>query len=685
MIARPRMAAAGALLLVVGLLCASPVTAQDAGSGDERAVAEWLLGQGAALVVAPASNGGREERVVPGQALPDGPLRVLEVDALGTHIAIEALAFAGRLPHLRALALPPYLFNAGAGDKRDANGALRQLAGLRSLRTLVFGVHFLTELRITDEGLRHLAGLRELRELRLTQAQTDGSGLAGLTGLQRLDLSSARVTDKGLETLATMRDLRHLILRNTAVSDAGAPHLGKLRRLEELDLYGCRLTDAGVAHLGRLRALRRLDLTGSSIGDAGAAELARLPALVELNLYRNPITNAGLQRLAVLRALRFLDVRYTRVTRSGVAALQRANPALRVQHTGEGGDGAGAPLPPPRARTEAAIATWVEQLGGRVERDVAGRVVGVSLRATSVGDAELAHLRGLRALARLDLGHTEVGDDGIRLLPSFAARATLRELVLDDLRVTDRAVRALGGLPGLARLGLRHTPISGAGLGRLRALEVLDAADTAIEPAGWKEVAALPALRELDVSYTELSDATLGVLASGASAGRLERLRLATTRVSPRGAGALAAFVGLRELGLAYVQIGDALAPVLPALARLERLDLTGSLAGDATAAALAGAPALRVLRLDWTKVSDGALGHLARIRTLTELGLDHTRVTDAGARALAQVEELTRPRLSRLDLGHTGVGPEALEGLRRALPGCAIVWDGRSSIMERR
>ncbi|MGH9662477.1 MAG: hypothetical protein ACRD96_28270, partial [Bryobacteraceae bacterium] len=55
----------------------------------------------------------------------------------------------------------------------------------------------------------------------------------------------------------------------------------------------------------------------------------------------------------------------------------------------------------------------IEQLGGKVERDAAGNVAGVTLRGTWINDAEMAHLAGLPHLGKLGLSHTRISDEGL--------------------------------------------------------------------------------------------------------------------------------------------------------------------------------------------------------------------------------------------------------------------------------
>ena len=55
----------------------------------------------------------------------------------------------------------------------------------------------------------------------------------------------------------------------------------------------------------------------------------------------------------------------------------------------------------------------IEHLGGKVERDSAGRIVAVNLRGAWVNDVEMIELARLPDLERLDLSHTRISDEGM--------------------------------------------------------------------------------------------------------------------------------------------------------------------------------------------------------------------------------------------------------------------------------
>src|SRR5581483_6245147 len=56
---------------------------------------------------------------------------------------------------------------------------------------------------------------------------------------------------------------------------------------------------------------------------------------------------------------------------------------------------------------------WIRDMGGSVTRDSAGRVIAVDLRASWVGDSDIAELAKLPTLSKLDLSETRLTDRGL--------------------------------------------------------------------------------------------------------------------------------------------------------------------------------------------------------------------------------------------------------------------------------
>lgn len=133
-------------------------------------------------------------------------------------------------------------------------------------------------------------------------------------------------------------------------------------------------------------------------------------------------------------------------------------------------------------------------------------------RDSQINDAQMAHLKGLTQLHDLGLGHTAIGDVGMR---------------------------TVGELAGLKELFLAGTRISDAGsiyLARLKNLEALALNDTALGDAALENIQGLASLQRLWLKNTRVSDAGLPWLKGMKS---LRRLDVRGTAATPEGIGAL--------------------------------------------------------------------------------------------------------------------------------------------------
>ena len=81
-------------------------------------------------------------------------------------------------------------------------------------------------------------------------------------------------------------------------------------------------------------------------------------------------------------------------------------------------------------------AQWIEDAGGSVIRDPAGRITGVDLRASWVTDTDLRKLLQLPFLRSLDLSLTRITDQGMQELKNAAGIVELNlyfaEYVTDE-------------------------------------------------------------------------------------------------------------------------------------------------------------------------------------------------------------------------------------------------------------
>lgn len=107
----------------------------------------------------------------------------------------------------------------------------------------------------------------------------------------------------------------------------------------------------------------------------------------------------------------------------------------------------------------------------------------------------------------IDGSTRKLGDGDLRLLERFPRLTYLS--FSGDLRITDKQLAGLGGLPQVEFLRLDGCPVTDAGMvdvGQLRRLCNLDIGDTAITDAGLAQLGGLTSLVELRVVRTAVTE-----------------------------------------------------------------------------------------------------------------------------------------------------------------------------------
>jgi hypothetical protein len=252
------------------------------------------------------------------------------------------------------------------------------------------------------------------------------------------------------------------------------------------------------------------------------------------------------------------------------------------------------------------LLSWIDGLGGRVERDPAGQIVAVNLRASWVSDGDLLELARMPKLQRLDLSRTRISDKGLAYLKTAPA---LREVNLAYAeRIGDPAHAVIKEWKHLTKLSLRGTVVAdetAAAAASLPLLETLDLADSIVGDPGVEALASAPKLRQLslgnirtsEVGYQSLRQLTglthldLGggkqrgfntlserSIQAIASLRQLRVLRIGHLRFPAKNFALFAALTNVEELGLEYCpEIKDEALPVLAEWKSLRRVDLTGT------------------------------------------------------------------------------------------------------------
>jgi uncharacterized protein (TIGR02996 family) len=246
--------------------------------------------------------------------------------------------------------------------------------------------------------------------------------------------------------------------------------------------------------------------------------------------------------------------------------------------------------------------------------------------------ANAPHLSRVRGLDLRHLRLFDVGSAPLRTLLDSLYLDRLTSLDLTSNYMGDAGAALLAGSPRMAGVTALHQGVNGIGIPGLLSLARssyftrLATLDLRGNPLGhpWVQAiggASLPALRDLNLSGTDVRD------------------------------------VGMQGLAAS------------PHLAGLEKLDLRFNQIGDAGLQAVAGAPALpklRVLKLGYNPIGTPGVRALAaspHMAQLTTLDLRRSRVANNAAQAL--IESPNLGRLYRLDLRGNDISQRYGEALR--------------------
>lgn len=295
----------------------------------------------------------------------------------------------------------------------------------------------------------------------------------------------------------------------------------------------------------------------------------------------------------------------------------------------------------------------IRAAGGQVWLPGRGRRLGIAgfgVRLPGkIATAEMvAKLAELGAVEFLSITGPEAADeslDGLAMLPG------LRVLALRDTRISDAALRSLRGLQELERVELGHEDNKG----------------TRITGEGLVNLQALPKLRHLYLTMTDVNDAALEHLSSMTN---LTGLGLGHTKITSEGLKHIAPLRQLRSLSLYSTQVDDKGLEHLRGLTQLRSLLLMDTKVTDRGLRYVANFKELEYLYLPGNyEVTDEGLEHLQGLTKLRFLSLYSTEISDGGLKYLEGMQ-----KLERLHLDGTNVTAEGIAGLQQALPETEIV-----------
>jgi internalin A len=289
---------------------------------------------------------------------------------------------------------------------------------------------------------------------------------------------------------------------------------------------------------------------------------------------------------------------------------------------------------------------WIEDAGGAVIKDPAGRITGVDLHGSWVSDTDLRRLVQLPHLTHLDLSLTRITDQGMQELKNLPGVVDLNLYYAEY--VTDEGVAAIKGWKKLKRLNIHGAKFSDTTLDHIAGittLESLNIGSGMVTDIGLERLTSLPNLKELTMGGNKLTDAGLQALRQMPSLTYLDLggrqgtdANIWAIRMSDVGMDPILSLKNLRELRFACTSVG-------------------------------VGLEGARFAEVSYVSVTTGWLEKMKALPKLEKLQLEGCdRVTDDSVRALAAL-----PGLRQVDLKGSAVTEKGIAALRAAKPGIQI------------
>ncbi len=287
--------------------------------------------------------------------------------------------------------------------------------------------------------------------------------------------------------------------------------------------------------------------------------------------------------------------------------------------------------------------------------------------AWEVGNDSLRYLAPLAQLQRLDLTSTKITGDGFADLAGMTKLTALTVGGFNRRDVKDDDLARIGELPALQDLTIYQTDITDAGLAHLRgtALHSLrlygggwvqgyhcNYSTMPIGAEGLEYLSGLPQLRELVLNHVEMSDAGLVHI------GRLTKLRdldLSSNPITDAGAAHLAGLTELRLLELLDTQVTERGLSAFKGMSELRtlRVPAGGFLDADFEH--------LETLRLAGPPQSgsspEASLKYIGELTSLRSLKM-RLPVSDAGLAHLSRLTQLESLHINAGELSNAGLAP---------------------------
>lgn len=248
-------------------------------------------------------------------------------------------------------------------------------------------------------------------------------------------------------------------------------------------------------------------------------------------------------------------------------------------------------------------------------------------------------------------------------LRHIAALPGVRTFAMRNKSFDDAVAAEVAKLRQLTTVHATESTMTDKGLvelAKLPALDTLRIGGSMFTPSpftaeGFKTLASMPKLRDLDISQSQAGDA--GLIALKAAPQLTQLYMIGARNVGRPGLAALASMKTLRGLVMQWVDVNEEV-EALAASTSLDDITFMGSAQSKVV-------------------LDDAGAVHLAKIKSLTKVVVWHTKVTDKTMAALA-----TLPKLRTLIINKTAIGDEGFKAFANH-PELTTIWADETQITD--
>lgn len=265
------------------------------------------------------------------QKYPDTTKPIGNLDLFGRKVNDNDLKNIWVLKNLKMLSL---------ANNEITDITLKNISTLKKLQILA-----LNKTKITDNGVNYINKLDKIEFLFLDNTNISDTGLCGLntSNFKVLTLSDINITNKGLKCLESSFLLEKLNLGFNKISDEGLKHIKGLINLDglilvstdiqfnlevdfknllALNLAGTKINNESVKNINKQSRLKNLNIAYSGVNNDFIHSL-KLDNLELFILRDTNINDECIKKLTHFTKLKELDIRNTKISKEGLKSLKK--------------------------------------------------------------------------------------------------------------------------------------------------------------------------------------------------------------------------------------------------------------------------------------------------------------------------------------------------------------------------